>query len=106
MKKTALATVLVGLALSPAAYAESELYLNGGVSSFSTDDADVTAFTARGGVWFNALIGAEVETSLGLGADDADGFDVELENSIGGFLVAKYPVLPRRVSIRHQWRLH
>ncbi|MEM6555478.1 MAG: porin family protein [Pseudomonadota bacterium] len=95
MKKTALATVLVGLALSPAAYAESELYLNGGVSSFSTDDADVTAFTARGGVWFNALIGAEVETSLGLGADDADGFDVELENSIGGFLVAKYPVLPR-----------
>lgn len=95
MKKTAFAILAVSMAASPAAMAESELYVNGGASSFSTDDANITAFTARGGVWFNDLIGAEAEASFGLGADDADGVDIELENAFGGYLVAKYPVLPR-----------
>ncbi|MEL7031754.1 MAG: porin family protein [Pseudomonadota bacterium] len=95
MKKTAFAALALSLAISPAAIAESELYVNGGVSSFSTDDASVSAFTARGGIWFNDLIGTEIEASFGLGADDIDGVDVELENAFGGYLVAKYPVLPR-----------
>ncbi|MEO1188314.1 MAG: porin family protein [Pseudomonadota bacterium] len=95
MKKTAIIALALGLAMSPAVIAESELYVNGGVSSFSTDDANISAFTARGGVWFNDLIGTEIEASFGLGADDIDGVDIELENAFGGYLVAKYPVLPR-----------
>jgi len=95
MRKSAIAIVAVGLALSPTAFAESELYVNVGASSFSTDDANITAFTARGGLWFNALLGTEFEASFGLGTDDIDGTDFELENQFGGYLVAKYPVLPR-----------
>ena len=95
MKKTALAAVVVFAATGPVAMAESELYVNAGGSSVSTDDANISAFTARGGIWLNELIGTEFEVSFGLGADDIDGVDVELENQYGGYLVAKYPVLPR-----------
>ena len=95
MKKTALAAVVLFAASGPVAMAESELYVNAGASSVSTDDANITAFTARGGLWLNELIGTEFEVSFGLGADDLDGVDVELENQYGGYLVAKYPVLPR-----------
>ncbi|MEM7329946.1 MAG: porin family protein [Pseudomonadota bacterium] len=94
MTKAALAAGLVCLAIGPVAAAESELYVNGGISNIGTDDANVTAFTARGGIWFNDLIGTELEASFGLGADDSDGVDIELENAFGGYLVAKYPVLP------------
>ena len=95
MKKAALAVALCCAALSPAAFAESELYVNFGGASFSTDDANITAFTARGGIWLNDLLGTEFEASFGAGADDVDGVDFELENAFGGYLIAKYPVLPR-----------
>ncbi|NQY13430.1 MAG: porin family protein [Henriciella sp.] len=95
MRKTAFAAALFCAAFSPAAFAESELYLNFGGSSVSTDDANLTAITARGGIWFNDLIGTEFETSFGAGADDVDGVDFELENTFGGYVIAKYPVLPR-----------
>ena len=95
MKKSAIAAILVSTALVPAAMAESDLYVNGGVSTFDADDANLTAFTARGGISFNDLLSAEFEASFGLGADNSNGFDSELENQFGGFLVAKYPVLPR-----------
>lgn len=95
MKKSTIAAILVSTALVPAAMAESDLYMNGGVSTFNTDGADLTAFTARGGISFNELLSAEFEASFGLGADDSGGVDAELENQFGGFLVAKYPVLPR-----------
>jgi len=95
MKKSAIAAILVSTALVPAAMAESDLYVNGGVSTFDADDANLTAFTARGGISFNDLLSAEIEASFGLGADDSNGVDAELENQFGGFLVAKYPVLPR-----------
>lgn len=95
MRKTALAAAAFCAALSPAAFAESELYVNLGGSSVSTDDANISAITARGGIWFNDLIGSEFEASFGVGADDVDGVDFELENAFGGYLIAKYPVLPR-----------
>lgn len=95
MKKSAIAAILASSALGPAAIAESDLYTNVGVSAFDTDGASLTAFTARGGVSFNAMFAAEFEASFGLGADDLDGVDAELENQFGGYLVAKYPVLPR-----------
>lgn len=95
MKTPALAAAFFCAALTPAAFAESELYVNLGGSSFSTDDANITAITARGGLWFNELLGTEFEASFGTGADDIDGVDFELENAFGGYVIAKYPVLPR-----------
>lgn len=95
MKKSAIAAILASTVLVPAAIAESDLYINGGASTFDIDGASLTAFTARGGVSFNEMFAAEFEASFGLGADDLDGVDAELENQFGGYLVAKYPVLPR-----------
>ncbi len=95
MKKSAIAAVLVSAAMGPTAIAESELYVNAGGSNFDTDGASLTAFTARGGIEFNDLLGAEFEASFGLGADDSDGVDSELENQFGGFVVARYPVFDR-----------
>lgn len=95
MKKTALAAILVSAAMAPAALAQSDLYVNGGVSNIDADEAGLTAFTLRGGLSFHDLLGAEFEASFGLGADDIAGTDVELENQFGGYVVAKYPVLPR-----------
>lgn len=95
MKKSAIAAVLVSAAMGSTAMAESELYLNAGGSTFDTDGANLSAFTARGGIEFNELLGAEFEASFGLGADDENGVDAELENQFGGFVVARYPVFDR-----------
>jgi len=95
MKKSAIAAVLVSATMASTAMAESELYMNGGASNFDTDGASLNAFTARGGIEFNELLGAEFEASFGLGADDSNGVDAELENQFGGFVVARYPVFDR-----------
>lgn len=86
-----------GLALTPSAVAEPELYANGGISTYSVDDAGLTAFTARGGISFHDLLGAELEASFGLGAEELDAdasSQIELETQFGGYLVGRYPVLP------------
>ena len=93
MKKSAIVAILASTALVPAAIAESDLYMNGGVSSFDADGAALNAFTARGGISFNDLLSAEFEASFGLGADESGGVDSELENQFGGFVLASYPVL-------------
>lgn len=98
MKKTALTAILACLALAPAAVADSELYVNGGVSIFDTDEATINALNMRGGVNFNEIMGAEFEAAFGLGAEDFDAIDgaqVEVENQFSGFFVGRYPVLSR-----------
>lgn len=97
MTKTALVALLAGASLIPAAAADSELYVNGGYAAFDGDGATLSALTARGGVEFNDIFGAELEASFGLGAeelDDLPGAEIELENQFGGYLTARYPVLP------------
>ncbi len=89
--------VAAGLAVTPSALAEPGLYADGGVSSYSVDDANLKAFTARGGISFHDLLGAELEASFGLGAEELDADDssqVELETQFGGYLVGRYPILP------------
>lgn len=98
MKKTALTASFAGLVLTPVAAADSELYVNGGVALYDTEDATIKALNLRGGIEFNALMGAEFEAAFGLGAEDVSGFSgaqLELENQFAGYFVGRYPVMPR-----------
>lgn len=98
MRKTALLVCLAGLGFSPVAAADSELYVTGGVALFDGEDSSINALNFRGGVEFNELLGAEFESSFGLGAEDVSGFSgaqVELENQFAAFFVGRYPVLPQ-----------
>jgi outer membrane immunogenic protein len=97
MKKLALAALIAAPLLAPVAMAETELYLNGGIAAIDGDGATLQAVTVRGGVAFHELLGAELEASFGIGAEELDddlGAEIELENQFGGYLVARYPVLP------------
>ncbi len=97
MYKSAVAAILAGAVIVPAAAAESQLYVNGGLSVFDTEGANINALNLRGGIEFNALVGAEFEAAFGLGAEDINGFagaQVEVENQFSGFFVGRYPVLP------------
>lgn len=97
MRKFAAATLLVGAAITPNMFAESELYVTGGLSSFDADGVDLQAFNLRGGIDFHELLSAEFEAAFGLGAEEIDGgsgAEAELKNQFGGFLVARYPLVP------------
>ena len=98
MKKIAVAILLAGSVFAPAALAQSDLYVSGGYSALDGDGATLNAVTIRGGMSFNELIGAEFETSFGLGAEDFDGLagaEIELESQFAGYLVGRYPVAPQ-----------
>lgn len=95
MKKSAVAAVLAGVCLGPAAMAESDLYVTGGYSAFDSEGATINALTLRGGMSFHEILGAEFEASFGLGAEDFGGnlgSQVELENQFAAYLVGRYPV--------------
>lgn len=97
MCKSAVAAILAGAVLIPAAAAESQLYVNGGLAIFDTEGTNINALNVRGGVEFNALVGAEFEAAFGLGSEELDDFagaEIEVENQFSGFLVGRYPVLP------------
>ena len=97
MRKFAAAAMVVGVAFTPNAIAESELYVTGGLTSFDTDSVDLQALNFRGGIEFHELLSAEFEAALGLGAEEIDGgsgAEAELENQFGGFVVARYPIIP------------
>ncbi|MEM1147627.1 MAG: porin family protein [Pseudomonadota bacterium] len=101
MRTLAMAITLASATTLPTAMAQSDLYLNGGVSVFDSDDATINALTLRGGVELHPLLGAEFETSYGLGAeeiDESDGAEVELETQFAGFVVGRYP-LTRRLDV-------
>lgn len=98
MKKTLTALALTCAGFATQAAAESDLYLNAGLSAFDGDGATLNALSARGGIAFHDLLSAELEASFGLGAEEVDGLsgtELELENQFGGYLVGRYPVLPR-----------
>ncbi|MEO1305775.1 MAG: porin family protein [Pseudomonadota bacterium] len=102
MNKLSMCATACAFVLTPAAAAQSDLYLEGGASVYSLDDASVNALTMRGGVDFHTLFGAEFEASFGLGAeevDDSSGVEVELENQFAGYFVGRYPVLPRLSAV-------
>lgn len=97
MRKFAAATLLVGAAITPSMFAESELYVTGGLTSFDADGVDLQALNVRGGIELHELLSAEFEAAFGLGAEEIDGgsgAEAELENQFGGFLVARYPLVP------------
>ena len=97
MYKSAVAAILAGAVLFPAAAADSELYVNGGLAIFDAEGANINALNLRGGVEFNELFGAEFEAAFGLGAEDVGEFDdaqLEVENQLSGVFVGRYPVLP------------
>lgn len=97
MKKIAVAAAIVSTLLAPTAFAQSDLYVTGGYTAFDGDGATLNAFTLRGGLSFHEILGAELEGSFGLGAEDVDGVSggqVELENQFGAYLVGRYPVAP------------
>lgn len=98
MNQIAMYASACAFVLTPAAAAQSDLYLEGGAAVFSLDDASVNALSMRGGVDFHALFGAEFEAAIGLGADEIDGgsgAELELENQFAGYFVGRYPLLPR-----------
>ena len=95
MKKIAVAAAIVSTMLAPTAFAQSDLYVTGGYTAFDGDDATLNAFTLRGGLSFHEILGAELEGSFGLGAEDVSGGgQVELENQFGAYLVGRYPIAP------------
>ena len=85
------AAILAGL---PAA-AQSDLYINAGGALYDAGDARVNAVTLRGGIAFHDVLGAEFEASFGLGAENVDGTDIELESQFGGFIISRYRFLPK-----------
>jgi opacity protein-like surface antigen len=98
MSKIAVAAAVAGLSLAPAAFAETDLYVTGGYSAFDGEGATLNALTLRGGIAFHEILGAELETSFGLGAKDVDGApgaQAELENQFGAYLIGSYPVAPQ-----------
>jgi|GEM_PF-1626403 len=97
MKQIALAAALATPFVTPAAFAQSDLYVTGGYTEFDSEDATLNALTLRGGMAFHEVFGAELEASFGLGAEDVDGSSggqVELENQFAGYFVGRYPVAP------------
>lgn len=97
MKKLAATALLIGATITPHVFAESELYVTGGLSTFDADGVDLQALNLRGGIEFHELLGAEFEAAFGLGAEEIDGsggVEAELENQFSGFVVARYPVIP------------
>ena len=102
MKKTLVALLLSVSGFGGSAAADSDLYLNAGISAFDGDGATLKALTARGGLAFHELLSAELEASFGLGAEDLDGVsgvELKLENQVGGYLVGRYPLLPNLEAI-------
>jgi len=97
MKSYFISALVLGIASFPIAYAESDLYVNGGVTSFDLDGAEPTAATFRGGWMWSENFGAELEGSFGLTSDDLGGSQLEysIENQIGAYLVGRIPVTER-----------
>jgi len=98
MKKIAIAAIFATAVVAPTALAQSDLYVTGGYTAFDGDDATLSAFTLRGGLSFHEIIGAELEGSFGLGAEDLGGVagaQVELENQFAAYLIGRYPVAPQ-----------
>lgn len=98
MKKIFALLTLSCTGLAMTAAAESDLYFNAGLSAFDGDGATLNAVSVRGGIALHELLGAELEASFGLGAeeiDDLPGAELKLENQFAGYLVGRYPVLPR-----------
>ncbi len=97
MKKTLAMLALSVASFGGSAAADSDLYLNAGISAFDGEGATLNAFTARGGISIHDLFSAELEASFGLGAEEIDGApgaELKLENQFGGYLVGRYPLLP------------
>lgn len=61
--------------------------------------ADVDALQFRFGTWLNAeqTFGAEFRAALGLGDDDINGVDIEIDRYYGGYLRGQFP---NNVSVR------
>ena len=94
MKRTAVLALVAGTIAAPAAMAQSDLYVTGGYSAIDGDGATLNAISVRGGLFFHEIVGAELEASFGLGAEDFDGFagaEIELENQFAGYLVGRFP---------------
>jgi len=102
MKKTLAMLVFSSASFGMNAVADSDLYLNAGISAFDGDGATLKALTARGGISIHELLSAELEASFGLGAEEIDGAsgaELKLENQLGGYLVGRYPLLPNLEAI-------
>ena len=98
MKKALTLLALSCTGLGGHAIADSDLYLNAGLAAFDGDGATLNAISVRTGIAFHELLSAELEGAFGLGAeeiDDVSGAELKLENQFGGYLVGRYPVLPR-----------
>ena len=95
MKKKMIAAATAAVLLSPAALAESDLYVSGGYSAFDGDGATISALTARGGYFFSQNVGVELEGSFGISEEEVDGFpgvDLELNNQFAGYVVGRLPM--------------
>jgi outer membrane immunogenic protein len=79
------------LAAAPAHAQSAGLYVNGGYTHFDADAVELGGLTGRVGYNFTPYVGAEGEVSFGI-SDDGN---VELDNEIGVFAVARWPFQDR-----------
>ena len=94
MKTFILSVSLIGAAMLPTALAESELYVNGGVSSFDGEGVKPLAATIRGGWTWSEHFGVELEAATSLGSESWAGTDIDIsiDAHYAGYLVGRYPV--------------
>lgn len=102
MNKYIVPAALLLSSFTQAAFAESDWYVTGGVSSVDIDSATPTALTVRVGGRLNDFLGGELEGSIGLSDDDlgpGSGADVGVEHQIGAYLVGRLPASENAVLL-------
>lgn len=86
------AAVLLAVAAPAVASAEVTWYGNVGYANVNADPVNLGAIQGRVGAQFTPNIGVEGEVAFGVQDDDISGTTVKLNNEVGVYGVAKYPV--------------
>lgn len=86
------AAAVLALAAPAVASAETTWYGNLGYAGIDASSVNLGAIQGRIGAQFNPYIAVEGEAAFGVKDDDIAGTKVKLNNEIGVYGVAKYPV--------------
>lgn len=95
MKTVVFSAAAALVAFAPTAVADPGFYVNGGVSVYDGDGATLEGLTGRAGYDFNDYFGVEGEFSIGLGEENVDGIDLEINNQYAAYAVGKLPISER-----------
>lgn len=94
----AAAALLAGApAMAQTAMGPTQVYGNIGFSTLDgggEEEANLSAVTGRIGGRFSPYLGVEGQASFGVGSEEVDGIDINLENELSAYVVGFLPVAP------------